>query len=265
MNIIAIVQARMGSTRLPGKVLHKMGSSFPVIELIYRRLSQSKRLNRIIVGTTVSAKDDELINFLEQQKIPFFRGSESDVLDRYYQISKAYQADVVVRITGDCPFIDSQIVDRIIDQYMDKQGTIAYASNVHPPTYPDGLDIEVFSEGALERAWQEAKWLSEREHVTPYIHKNTNLFSCVNVEYSNDLSNYRWTLDEQTDYEFLQELARRIELEGYSLVEISFEQIVHIMKKYPYLMSINRNITRNEGAFKSLLNDRLIEERLKEG
>lgn len=166
VNILAIVQARMGSTRLPGKALKKVNGK-PLIEILLYRLSLAKKIDKIILATSENSENDELANLVEKLEYEVYRGSEDDVLDRYYRAAKKYQPTSIVRITGDCPIIDPELVDEVIDLYHNKN--VDYASNTEPPTFPDGLDTEVFSFAALETAHQQATNSFDREHVTPFI------------------------------------------------------------------------------------------------
>ena len=165
-NIVAIVQARMGSTRLPGKVLEDVGGK-PMLEHIVSRLGRSRLINDVIVATSSAQGDDPIAEAATQKNIKLFRGHETDVLDRYYEAAKSARADIVVRITGDCPLIDSEVVDRVITTFLSEE--CDYASNTLVCTYPDGLDAEVFSFAALEIAWRNGRRAADREHVTPFI------------------------------------------------------------------------------------------------
>ena len=169
VNVLAIVQARMDSTRLPGKVLKEVNGK-PLIEILFQRLSRSKEIDEIILATSKNLENDRLAETVEKLGFDVFRGSENDVLDRYYQAAKPYSPKAVVRITGDCPIIDPQLVDKVISLY--KESNVDYASNTDPPTYPDGLDTEVFSFAVLEAAHRQAEEPFEREHVTPFILAN---------------------------------------------------------------------------------------------
>lgn len=202
MNFV-IVQARMGSTRLPGKVLKKVCGKH-LLELQNERIQMVPGIDRIVIATTMAAGDDEIVRLCSKNGIECFRGSENDVLDRYYQAAISLGCkpeDTILRITADCPLIDPQVVASVLKLY-DKAG-VDYASNTDPPTYPDGLDVEVFSFAVLARTWQEAVLPSEREHVTPYIRKHPEFFIRVNLENDIDLSNLRWSVDEPEDFQLL--------------------------------------------------------------
>lgn len=195
-----IIQARMGSTRLPGKVLKKVCGK-PLLQYMLDRLSYLKHQGEIIVATTTKEIDDEIVNLCNELKVSFFRGSEDDVLDRYYKCAKKYDASVIVRLTADCPLIDSQIVDEVIDYYLNND--FDFVSNVNPRSFPDGLDVEVFSLDVLEKAWKQSKHKDDREHVTPFI---VNNFTVGNVKNNINLSKERWTVDYQEDFDFVKDI-----------------------------------------------------------
>jgi len=194
--IATIIQARMGSMRLPNKVLSEIEGKSMLWHLV-NRLKHAKKSSETIIATTISEDDKKILDFAEENNLKSYAGSVNDVLDRYYQTALKYNIDVVVRITADCPLIDPQVFDEVIEVFLEND--CDYASNTHPPTYPDGLDLEIFSFEALERAWKVAKLASEREHVTPYIWKNQDLFKQINIHNDEDLSYMRWTVDEKRD------------------------------------------------------------------
>jgi len=192
MKIVAIIQARMGSTRLPGKVLMDLGGE-TVLARVLGRLQRAIMIDEIVVATIDSAADDAIIRECQRLEVSCFRGSEDDVLDRYYQAARMFAAEVVVRITSDCPVIDPDLVDETIGTFQVQCGD--YCSNSFPRTYPRGLDTEVFTMNALEQAWHNARRLYEREHVTPYLYEHPELFRLVSHQGQTDYSEYRWTLD----------------------------------------------------------------------
>jgi len=248
MKIVAIVQARMGSTRLPRKMMLNLVGQ-PVISRIFERIKYSKYIDEAWLATTNSTNDEVLASWANNNKINCFRGSEDDVLDRYYQTAKKSRADVVIRLTGDCPLLDPQIIDKVIEVYKKENGNLDYVSNVHPPTYPDGMDVEVVSFFALEEAWQSAKLKSEREHVTPYIWKKLDLYKTRNVIHDVDLSNYRWTLDTEDDLRLIEKIYREMnKVESFC----GLDCILKIVNQYPEWNSINNQYERNEGYTKSI-------------
>lgn len=255
MRIAAVVQARMGSTRLPGKVLLPLEGT-PVIGWIYERLTRCANLDRIVVATGDDASNDVLADALAGLGIPVFRGSEHDVLDRYYRAARAVRADAVVRVTGDCPLIDPELVDRVVERFVAGKGAVHYVSNISPPTFPDGLDVEVMSIEALHAAWREAEWDSEREHVTPYIRNRPERFPQENVRSETDYSGLRWTLDEEKDYEFLSALTAGAAERGWVPKETGFGGWLELIARNPSLSGMNGGIMRNEGAARSILADR---------
>jgi len=250
--IAAIVQARMSSTRLPGKVLKEILGR-PMLWHLVNRLKQAQLVDKIIIATTDKAVDEPVIGLARELGIDSFAGSEADVLDRYYQAAKKYKAGVIVRITADCPLLDPHIVDEVVRRY--SEGDCDYATNTLKLTYPDGLDVEVISYAALERAWREVKLASEREHVTPYIRKNPDRFRIANVESGVDLSRLRWTVDREEDLEFVRQVYRYLYREGQVF---HTGDILALLKKHPELEQINRGILTNEGYAKSLREDRTV-------
>lgn len=203
---VALIQARMTSTRLPGKVLMPI-LGMPSIVFMVRRVQQSTRLDEIVVATSDDPSDDALAEVLAHHGVACFRGSLDDVLDRLHGAASHYGADRVVRLTGDCPLMDADLIDNALAILA--TGTADYVSNVDPPTYPDGLDVEAFTFEALHRAWQEAALPVEREHVTPYIRTHKNLFRNVCWSGLSDLSGLRWTVDHPDDLEYVRALLER--------------------------------------------------------
>lgn len=198
--MLAIVQARLSSTRLPGKVLRPiLGRSMLWRQL--ERLEQLKNVDQTIVATSDLPEDRQLITLCRDFGVECYGGSLDDVLDRFYQAAGHYGADHVVRLTGDCPVIDPRVVDDVIDLY--NSDDYDYACNTNPPTFPDGLDVEVMSFPCLETAWREAKLPSQREHVTPFIWQQPQRFKLANFTNDTDLSHLRWTVDEPEDLEFI--------------------------------------------------------------
>ncbi len=199
MRVEAFIQARMGSTRLPGKVLKKvLGRS--LLDFLIERLSQSKEIDDIVVVTSELSADDVLVSFCNDRGITFFRGSEEDVLDRYYQAALQRKVDAVVRITADCPLIDPEIVDQVIQVFKKNEGVVDYVSNSLERTFPRGLDVEIFSFQALQMASQCAFRPEEREHVTVYLYRHPEIFRLRNVAHQPVLHSHRWTVDTSEDF-----------------------------------------------------------------
>jgi len=249
MKIVAIIQARMGSTRLPGKMMMMIAGK-PVIQHVFERVIKSELVDEVWLATTTNTEDDVLAEWASRRGIMCYRGSNGDVLDRYYQASRLAQADAVVRVTGDCPLIDPQVIDQAISLY--RSHGFVYVSNSCPPTYPDGLDVEVFSAKTLNRAWTEASLASEREHVTPYIWKHPELFQLGNLVFTQDLSHYRWTLDTLEDFDFIKLVVEACAVKkGYS----GMNDILSLLKEHPGWVYINGHYNRNEGYIRSLKSD----------
>jgi len=237
MKVAAIIQARMGSTRLPGKVMKEILGK-PVILWDLDRVYLSKLIDEIVVAIPYGKENDVIVDTITKynDKIITTRGSEVDVLDRYYRAAVQTNADVVVRITSDCPLIDPVVIDQVIKQFLDND--CDYCSNSLARTYPRGLDTEVFSFKALEDAWDEAKRDYEREHVTPYIIENPDKFKLLNLANDTDLSYLRWTLDTKEDFEFINAVYKRI----YPKKTLfSMEDVLELLDKEPELIDINRH------------------------
>lgn len=240
LKVVAVVQARMGSTRLPGKVM-KAINDVPMIDLLLARLSQAKRVDQIVVATTVDSRDQVLIKHLREEGYVCESGSENDVLDRYFQAASKHSADVVIRITGDCPLVDSDLVDQCISVFL--QNDIDYLCNNYPPTYPDGLDIEVFRISALRRARQETQNPFDREHVTPYL-REPGKFTTMTLSHETDYSSSRWTVDEPDDFEVISGVFHHF----YPAIHFSWLDVLKLQQQQPELFSRNSTILRNEGA-----------------
>lgn len=246
MNIVCIVQARMSSTRLPGKVMMPL-VNHPVLMHVVKRLTYSKLIDKIVVATSIDQSDDVIAKFCDTNKIECSRGSLNDVLDRYYQSAKDYSADHIVRITSDCPLIDPIVVDKIISGYLEGN----YDHFCLTGEFPDGLDCTIFSFKALEKTWKESTLKSEREHVCPYMKKNLEITS-GGLSLFNGLSQERWTLDEEKDYEFLTRVFEAL----YKEDAIFFsEHVLEFLNNNISIRKINTGITRNEGYIMSLEND----------
>ncbi len=203
--VAVVVQARMGSTRLPGKVgLEILGK--PILVMQMERMLASNIPDSIVVATTTSAKDDDLIGICKEYGFNFFRGNENDLLDRHYQAAKALNADICVKIPSDCPLIDPQIIDKVLSIYLENIDIFDFVSNLHPASYPDGNDVEVIPMNILETGWREAKKDFEREHTTPFFWENHKRFRIGNVVWETGLDysmSHRFTIDYPEDFEFI--------------------------------------------------------------
>ncbi|AKA70310.1 cytidylyltransferase domain-containing protein [Clostridium scatologenes] len=248
--IYVIVQARVSSSRFYRKVLKEIFHK-PILWHVVNRVKKSKYVSKVIVATTINKEDDEIYDYCIENNIEVFRGSSEDVLDRYYKCSKEFKCDTVVRITADCPLHDARVIDKSIDTYL--QGNYDYVSNtLSEYTYPDGLDVEVFSFKTLEEAWKNANLSSEREHVTPYIKKNEK-YRKFNVYADKKYPIYRLTLDCIEDYKLIQAI-----YEGIGKVDFSLDETVEFLRNNVELLKLNEQYGINEGYEKSLKNDKIV-------
>ncbi|WP_373515394.1 cytidylyltransferase domain-containing protein [Persicitalea sp.] len=258
MKTLAIIQARMTSTRLPGKILMKIGGQ-SLLEINLRRIAKADNIDKIVVATTNLPSDDKTAELVESLGFAVFRGDENDVLDRFYQAAsqqseqQSEQPKYIVRLTADCPLIDAELIDKIIRHTLDHE--LDYCSNTLDPHYPDGQDAEVFKFSALQQAWQEAKLPSEREHVTPYIWSNSTfkggtLFKSDNyAESGKNYGHLRMTVDERADYELISALISKLGTDR------SWQEYADCMEQHIEIKGINHDIARNEGFTKSLQAD----------
>ena len=249
--ITVMIQARTGSSRLPSKVLTKIENE-PMIWHVINRAKKIKSVQQITLITTRNKNDKILLKIAKDNGIIGFSGDAHDVLNRHYQCALRYDADPIIRITSDCPLIDPNVVEEILQFYLTHD--YDYVSNTIIPTYPDGLDTEIFSFTALKRCVMNAKWNSEREHVTPYMKNNPEKFKIFNYENKKDLSRFRWTVDEKRDLQFVRAIYSKMKPKTI----FSMQEILKIISKNPNLLKINNDIIRNEGYFKSLKNDRRV-------
>jgi spore coat polysaccharide biosynthesis protein SpsF len=234
--VLAIVQARMSSMRLPGKVLMPILDR-PMLWRQLERLGQATRIDRLVLATSDQSEDQPLVEMSREFGVDCYTGSLNDVLDRFYQAARRFQTDHVVRLTGDCPLIDAAVVDRAIEYHL--AGGYDYVSNVHPPTYPDGLDVEVMRFEGLKQAWRESELPSQREHVTPFVYT--------------DLSQLRWTVDEPADFEFVTRIYESLHPDD---PQFSTAAVLDLLQARPDLSELNRGFDRNEGLEKSIMQDK---------
>lgn len=243
---LCIIQARMRSTRLPGKVLLKI-NGVPLLEYEIKRIQQAKLIDKIVVATSVTPADDKIVNFCRRLKISFSRGSENDVLARYFECAKEYPGyQNIIRITGDCPLIDPAVIDQGIRLFM--TGKFDYAGNLEKETFPDGMDMEIFKLSVLAEAASKAKLASEREHVTLYI-RNRKKFKKGDLLSPHNFAHFRLTVDNIKDLETVDFLAKN------SKINDSYLTYISLLTKNPEIMAKNIHIVRNEGLQKSLKND----------
>ena len=238
MRIIAIVQARVDSVRFPEKVLKKIGNK-TIIEILLKRLSKSKLLDEIVVATSREQVDKKLAKHVKQLNYEIFEGSKHDVLDRYYKAAKKFRANVILRVTGDCPLVDHELVDNIIKKFKDNK--FDYISNCLKPSYPDGMDLEIFSFNALKKAHLKCKLNTDREHVTPYFYKYDK-FKILNIENKVNYSDLRWTIDEEEDYVVLKKIFKNFK--NYSF---SWKDVLKLVNKKPSIFKHNSHLKRNHG------------------
>lgn len=246
--IAAIVQARMTSSRLPGKVLKEIMGT-PILAYLIERLTFSKLIDKIILATTTNKEDDDIASFAVREKIPCYRGSENDVLDRYYQAAAKFDISHIVRITGDCPLVDPYLCDKMIGECLNAKAGYVYMG----PSFAEGLDCEVLSFSALEKAWKDSVLKSEREHVTLYIYNHPELFNHIVLHNETDDSKYRITIDEPEDYAVVKLIIEKLYRKG--LQPFSTAEIKDFLDKNPDILSLSAHIVRNEGLLKSLKED----------
>lgn len=247
--ILAILQARMSSSRLPGKVLKPLLGA-PMIVRQLERVRRCTRIDRIVVATSIDATDDPLAQVCMDVGVNLFRGSLEDVLDRFHGAALQYPSQTIVRLTADCPLADPHLIDQVIEFFL--RGDFDYATNALQPTYPDGLDVEVFRTSCLEQAWQEAALPSEREHVTPFIHRRPERYRIGHFAGDRDLSALRWTVDEPLDFEFVSQVYAAL---YSSKPDFGTNDVLHLLEQRPNLKTLNIRHERNEGMRKSLQAD----------
>ena len=247
--VLAIVQARMSASRLRCKVMKKILGK-PIIGYLLDRLKNSKRMTKIILATSTNQENDELVSYVQGLGFDVWRGSEEDVLERFFFAAKKYAADTVVRVTGDCPLIDVKICDRLVDEFTKHQVDYAFLA----PSFAEGLDCEVLKTTALEKCHQHAKLASEREHVTPYIRNHKDQFKLFCMDNREDHSGYRVVVDEPEDLAMLEilfnDFYKKIHPQG------SFDEIKAYLDQHPELIRMNSHVVRNEGLMRSLQKER---------
>jgi len=240
MKTVAIIQARMGSTRLPGKVLKDIAGQ-PMLARVVTRAARSDLLDEVIVAATTGPADEPIIRLCRERHWPWFRGSEDDVLDRYYRAAAEHKADVVVRLTSDCPVLDAELTGLVVGEFFD-HGPPDYAANTLPPrTFPRGLDVEVIGFDALERAWREDTDPAWREHVTPYLYRHPERFRLHAVRNDADLSAHRWVVDTAEDLAFVRKLYEHFEHDRFS-----WRDVLAACEEHPEWRDINRHVVQKE-------------------
>ena len=244
-----IIQARMDSTRLPGKAMKKINGKTQMLKFQLNQLKFSKCIEKLVVATTNLESDNIIADFCKKNHLEYFRGQSNDVLDRYYQCAKKINFSIIVRITSDNPLIDPKIVDNIIDMFINSE--CDYLST-DPKTYPLGFAVEVFNFKSLEKAWKEAKLPSEREHVTPYLFKNKNLFRLCNHSDVKDLSHIRCTVDTHDDFKLIEKIISKLNMNP-----IHLENVLELLSNEPELLKINKHV-KHDGYERSLKEDEVF-------
>ena len=254
--VVAIIQGRMSSSRLPGKILADIAGQ-PMLTRVYTRTSRAQTLDEVIFATTTDASDDPVAEYCDFSGIPLTRGSQFDVLDRYYQTALQAKADVVVRITADCPVIDPELIDNVVKAVISDQSSVDLAANRLPPpwtrTYPIGLDVEACTFKALKKAWKEAKESQHREHAMPYFYEGVQLttvnrqlqtgtsprgFNIALLHHTTDFGDYRWTVDTPEDLEFMRQVYSRFDGRD----DFTWKEVLDLVHDEPKLMEINAGV-----------------------
>jgi spore coat polysaccharide biosynthesis protein SpsF len=239
MKIVTIIQARISSTRLPGKVMLPILGK-PLLIRMFERVKSAEQAGEIIIATSTNRDDDEIEKLCELEKIKCFRGHLTDLLDRHYQVGKIFDADAVVKIPSDCPLIDPKVIDKVLHFYIENSDKYDFISNLHPATYPDGNDVEIISFKALEQAWREAVKYFEREHTTPYIWENPDKFRVANIEWESGLdysASHRWTIDFEEDYQLVKNIYEELYPDNPTF---SLNDILDLLKRKPEIGNINK-------------------------
>lgn len=253
MNTVAFIQARMGSTRLPGKTMMDLVGK-PVLARVVERVRACPLVDEVVVVTTLNANDLPIVAWCAASNVRVFCGSENDVLDRFYQAAKIIKPKTMLRITADCPLMDPDTITTVIKKYNSE--SFDYVNNVEHETWPDGQDVEVFSFNSLEKAWNNAKLDSEREHVTIYIRKHPDIFKIAIVDHTPSLGSFRWTLDQQEDFAFITEIYKSMGDHIFGMNEV-----LDLLAKKPEMNAVNGGIIRNEGYIKSLAKEKAAQGR----
>jgi spore coat polysaccharide biosynthesis protein SpsF len=238
LNIVTVIQARTGSSRLPNKIFLPL-SNTPLLFRMYERIADSKLKGTIVIATTTDKSDDKVEDICNDYQLNCFRGHPTDLLDRHYQAAKLFNADAVVKIPSDCPLIDPNVIDKVLQFYLDNSDKYDYVSNLHPATYPDGNDVEIMSFEALKNSWENAKLELEREHTTPYLWENPDKFRIGNVEWDSGLDysmSHRFTIDYEKDYNFIKQVYDEL----YPINnKFTLEDILDLLERKPEINKIN--------------------------
>lgn len=246
-NISVLIQARMNSSRLPGKVLMKIKNK-PMIEFLIERINQSKLIDKIIVVTSNKSEDNEIVNHCKKINVNYFRGSENNVLSRYYEASTKFNLRSIIRICADSPFIDHTIMDKMINNFFNSTQKFDYLSNTLNQTYPIGMNIEIFTQEALKKAYLNSIEKYQMEHVTPYIYENPKLFNIGQEHLDEDFSFIRVTVDEMDDLKLINKILKDI---GLKHNKIGLQEIVNLYKVDPNLFKINSHVKQKLVKYKN--------------
>jgi spore coat polysaccharide biosynthesis protein SpsF len=236
--VLLIIQARMTSTRLPGKVMKNVLGK-PLLAYLMERVLRVNKADQIVVATTKNKEDDVIAKFCKENSVHIYRGKEDDVLSRFYEVAVTYSADVIVRITGDCPLIDPAVIDIIIGHYLKSEGKFDFVSNTIHRSFPRGMDVEVFSFDALAEAFHYSKSKSEKEHVTPYIYNNTEKYKLGGVLNEENFSDYRLTVDTKQDFTLIEKILSAIYPKNPTF---SMEDILQLLERNPSWSNINKSV-----------------------
>ncbi len=249
MTVGCIIQARMGSTRLPGKVLMDVTKEKPVLYYVINQLKHCKSIEKIIVATTTLQEDDKIVQFCMDNKVSCFRGDSKNVLERHYRCAEKFSLSKIIRMPSDKPLLDPEVVDQTVEIF--NSNSYDYVTNFLPSTFPGGTEVEVLSFDSLKKSWENAALPSEKEHVTSYIYNNRNDFRIFNVVNSEDLSNFRWAVDRIEDLRLVREIVSKIHKNP-----ILIKDILELFKNEPNLVEINKQVDGNEGNTKSEKEDK---------
>lgn len=241
MRVVAIIQARMGSTRLPGKVLMDLGGR-PALALMLARLARCETLTEVRVATSDLAQDDPIAGLCDALSVGIFRGSEEDVLSRYVAAAETFRADVIVRLTADCPFICPEVTDTVVQAFRDASPPVDYAANCLRRTYPQGLDTEVITKDTLERSALEATEAADREHVTYFVRRQRERFRHLSVEDGEDHSDLRWTLDTPEDFRLISLMVKAL---GSRAVTSTYHDLLDVFFRHPEWPQINAHVEQH--------------------
>lgn len=254
--IVAVVQARLGSTRLPGKALERVAGR-PMLAHVLERAGAIPGVERVVLATTTLAEDDALAELARETGVASVRGSVDDVLDRFHQVLLAYPCAALARVTGDCPLLDPEVFGLVVAEYLRRPEELDYVGNVTPPSFPDGLDAELITSPALEQAWREARLPSDREHVTLYVRRNLDRFGWANVACPETLADRRWTVDAAADLEFVRSVYAALAPRGDRIFGMA--EVLDLLGHRPELALVNGGIRRDEGLARSLARDAALE------